>query len=126
MTTQTLLMIQDDEQLNYLLTFMLDRENFSVVVAPDGKQAEEVIETIEPPTAVITELMLPYRTGYEIIQQIRSRTEWNAVPIIVLTAKSGERDILRAFELGADDYIIKPFHPAELIARLRHHLHKRQ
>ncbi len=117
-------MIQDDEQLAYLLTFMLDRDNFSVEIAKDGQRARQLIDSMTPPVAIITELTLPYANGYELIQHIRAKKEWAKLPIIVLTAKSGERDILRAFDLGANDYVIKPFHPAELIARLRHHLHK--
>lgn len=120
----TILLIQDDEQLTYLLTFLLEREGFKVTVARDGQQAQQRVDTAPAPSAVITDLMLPYKTGYELIQHMRATPGWTAVPILVLTSKSGERDILRAFELGADDYVIKPFHPAELIARLRHHLRK--
>lgn len=118
-------MIHDDEQLAYLLTFMLEREGFAVEHARDGQQAGDRIDHAPPPAAVLTDLMLAYKTGYELIAQMRLKRDWDATPIIVLTAKSDERDILRAFDLGVDDYVIKPFHPAELIARLRHHLKKK-
>lgn len=125
MTAPRILIIQEDEQLTYLLTFMLDREGFVVEHVKDGEQADHRIGNSPPPAAVLTDLMLPYKTGYELLQHMRAREAWRTVPVIVLTAKSGERDILRAFDLGADDYVIKPFHPAELIARLRHHLRKK-
>lgn len=116
---QTVLVVEDDEQIAYLLQFMLGREGFNVIVAADGEQAVNHIESISPPSLVLLDVMLPYLDGFELIERIRGKAEWRNVPVIMLTAKSRERDIVHALQAGANDYIVKPFQPGELIARLR-------
>jgi DNA-binding response OmpR family regulator len=68
---------------------------------------------------VILDLMLPYIDGFELLVQIRESAEWYRVPVVVLSGKVSERDIVRAIELGADDYVTKPYKPLELSARIR-------
>ena len=118
----TVLVIEDNEEIAYLLKFMLSREGFTVVLAPDGMKASKLIDEIVPPEVVVSDIMLPYMDGYQLIAQMRGKPEWRDVPIIMLTSKSQERDITRALEAGANDYIVKPFRPKELIARLRRFL----
>ncbi len=117
-----ILVIEDNEEIAYILKFILSREGFSVLHAQDGLKASKIIEEVAPPKLVISDIMLPYVDGYELIAKIRGKPLWSEVPIIMLTSKSQERDITRALDMGADDYVVKPFRPKELIARLRRFL----
>lgn len=114
--------VEDDESIGFLLNFMLSREGFEVVMATDGRQAKTVIDEISPPSLVLLDLMLPYADGYELNAYIRAKPEWRDVPVIMLTGRSQERDIVRALDAGVTDYIVKPFQPVELMARVRRHL----
>lgn len=113
------LVVEDDEIISYLLEFRLKREGFDVVVARDGHQASEYLETGTPPQLVLLDVMLPYIDGFELIARLRSKPEWKDVPVIMLTSKSQEQTIVRALDAGANDYVVKPFRPDELMARLR-------
>jgi DNA-binding response OmpR family regulator len=113
------LVVEDDEHINYLLDFILAREGFTIHAAKDGKQAMELVDTITPPQLALLDVMLPYADGFQILAHIRAKPEWKDVPILMLTSKSQEKDIVRALEGGAADYVLKPFQPLELMARLR-------
>jgi DNA-binding response OmpR family regulator len=116
----TALVVEDDQIVVTLLEHMLSRRGFSVKVATDGRQALDLIETLPIlPTLVLLDVMLPYVDGFELIRTIRERAAWTEVPIIMLTAKSQEKNIVRALDNGANDYIVKPFRPEELMARIR-------
>ena len=114
-----ILVVDDDEHISYLLKFLLNRENYIVTVANDGKQALHQVEKLDPPDLVILDLLMPYVDGIQVIKHIRSKQEWNNVQIIVLSSNSQENDIVRALDCGANDFIAKPFKPEELVARLR-------
>jgi len=114
-----ILVVDDDEHISYLLKFLLNRENYIVTVANDGKQALLQVEKLDPPDLVILDLMMPYVDGIQVIKHIRSKPEWNNVQIIVLSSNSQENDIVQALDCGANDFIAKPFKPEELVARLR-------
>ncbi len=113
------LVVEDDEIISYLLDFRLKREGFDVIVASDGHQAFEYLENGTPPQMVLLDVMLPYLDGFELITRLRGKPEWFDVPVIMLTSKSQEQTIVRALDAGANDYVIKPFRPDELMARLR-------
>jgi len=116
----TALIVEDDQIVVTLLEHLLSRRGFSVQTAYDGKQAVGFIESLSnPPALVLLDVMLPYLDGFELIKKIRSRADWDAVPIIMLTSKSQEGNIVRALEEGANDYMVKPFRPGELMARIR-------
>ncbi len=116
----TVFVIDDDEHIGMLLQLLLERHGYQVQRAADGKQAERLIADSEMmPRLILLDVMLPYRDGFELMQQIRARQGWESIPVIMLTAKAMERDIVRAFDAGANDYIVKPFQPTELLARLR-------
>lgn len=117
--SRRVLIVEDDEHIAYLLEYMLQREGFATMRAADGRQAERIIESEAPPALVVLDIMLPYRSGIELIAMIRSRHEWADVPVLMLTAKSSEQDIVTALDAGASDYVVKPFQPNELLARLR-------
>jgi len=112
--------VEDDEIIVMVLQSMLSRRGFDVRIARDGRQAINFIDTLPgPPAFVLLDVMLPYVDGFELIGMIRGHVTWNAVPIIMLTAKSQEQSIVRALDDGANDYLIKPFRPGELLARIR-------
>ncbi len=113
------LVAEDDEQISYLLNFMLTREGYKVKVANDGQEAMDAIATIKVPKLVLLDIMMPVFDGYQLIAHIRNETNWKDVPIVMLTAKSQEKDIVKALEDGANDYIVKPFQPGDLISRLK-------
>lgn len=118
------LVAEDDEQLAYILRFILEREGFEVHAAPDGRTAKEFIATLPPPAIVLLDVMLPHVNGYELLAQLRATAGWQAVPVIMLTARSQEQDIVHGLEAGANDYMVKPFKPEELRARIRRLLKK--
>jgi DNA-binding response OmpR family regulator len=115
----TALVAEDDEQISYLLKFLLEREGFCVLLARDGLEAKNLVDRIEPPNLIILDIMMPYADGFEVLSCIRTKPGWTKLPVIMLTAKSQENDIVRALKTGATDYIIKPFLPEELKARIR-------
>jgi DNA-binding response OmpR family regulator len=119
-----ILVVEDDEQIAYLLQFMLAREGFQIVIARDGDEALQKVAEPPHPDAVLLDVMLPYRSGFEVIRLIRANPALAHIPLIMLTAKSAEADIVRALDAGATDYILKPFQPVELVARLRRHLRR--
>ena len=112
------LVVEDDEDISYLIKFMLSRDGFEVITAFDGREASRIIEESPPPQLVLLDIMLPYIDGFQLITQIRNKPEWHGVPVVMLTAKTQERDIVRALDSGANDYVLKPFQPDELLARL--------
>ncbi|MCP9340745.1 response regulator transcription factor [Stutzerimonas xanthomarina] len=118
-TSQRILMIEDEEDIAFLIRFMLERHGFVVDHAADGRQAMEKITTSSPPDLTLMDIMLPYHDGLELIERLRAEAGWEQVPVLMLTAKAREADIVRALELGADDYVTKPFQPEELLARIR-------
>ena len=119
MAAATALVVEDDPQIAHILKFILEREGYEVHHAADGRSAVSLIESLAPPAIVTLDIMLPHTDGYELLQRVRSRPGWETVPVILLTARSQEKDIVRALEAGANDYIVKPFKPDELRARVK-------
>lgn len=115
----TVLIVEDDSHILHLLRFILEREGYEAQVATDGRAAQGLIERIDPPAVVILDVMLPYVDGYQLLGEMRARAGWEKLPIIILTAKSQEKDIVRALDAGANDYVVKPFKPEELRARVK-------
>lgn len=115
----TVLLVEDDEHIAMLVRFIVEREGFEVHEAPDGRAAAALVDTAPPPVVALLDVMVPYLSGFDLIERIRTSPTWSAVPIIMLTAKSGEQDIVQALDLGANDYVVKPFRPEELMARIR-------
>ena len=113
------MVVEDDKSVAMLLRFLLERDGFRVDSAADGREAQRLIATLVPPAIVLLDIMLPYADGFELIANIRSQPGWEKLPVMMLTAKGSERDIARALDAGADDYMVKPFQPDELKARLR-------
>lgn len=118
----TVLVIEDDEHIAHVLKFMLERQRYRVTVAADGRAACALIEGGKAPDLVLMDVMLPFVDGFELVRIARAQPGWQAVPIVMLTAKTMEQDIVRALDAGANDYVLKPFQPNELLARLRRYL----
>jgi DNA-binding response OmpR family regulator len=118
-STHRALVVEDDEHIAYMLRFMLERAGYDVILAANGRDAQAAIENVAPVDVVLLDLMLPYVSGYQLIAEIREDRDWQYVPIVVLSGKILEDDIVRALDLGASDYVTKPFRPEELLARLR-------
>ena len=113
------LVVEDDEHIAYLLQFILERDGFVVHLARDGREAKQFIEQNAPPSIVLLDVMLPFIDGFSLVTLLRAQPAWKTVPVIMLTAKTQEKDIIRALDEGANDYIVKPFQPAELLARIK-------
>lgn len=113
------LVAEDDEQISYLLRFLLEREGYRVLLARDGNEVIRLIDEIPPPRLAILDIMMPYADGFELLARIRAKPDWRDTPVIMLTARSQEKDIVRALDMGASDYVVKPFLPEELKARIR-------
>jgi len=110
-----ILIVEDEESLADSVRYNLEREGFAVAVAIDGRRALEQFRA-EPPSLVILDLMLPEVSGLDVCRAIRAESD---VPIIMVTAKDSEADKVAGLELGADDYVTKPFSVRELVSRVR-------
>ncbi|MDH5558556.1 MAG: phosphate regulon transcriptional regulator PhoB [Alphaproteobacteria bacterium] len=113
-----ILIVEDESALSTLLAYNLEKEGFTVRIAEDGERAIEALAE-EPPDLVLLDWMLPHVSGIEICRRIRRDPATHDLPVIMLTARGEEADRIRGLETGADDYVTKPFSPAELIARVR-------
>jgi DNA-binding response OmpR family regulator len=112
-----ILVCDDDEMLVDLLVYRLESRGFEVLIARDGGQAIAMAEN-ERPDAIVLDAMMPVMNGEQVLREFRSREQNRSIPVLMLTARRQERDIVGALELGANDYLIKPFIPEELISRL--------
>ncbi len=122
---QQILVVEDEEAIVQLLEYNLRAEGYETIIARDGEEAIELALTAEP-DAILLDWMLPLKSGLEVCRQLRRRSETGDIPIIMLTARSEESDKLRGLDMGADDYLTKPFSPSELLARLRAVLRRSQ
>ncbi|HKT61555.1 MAG TPA: response regulator, partial [Gemmatimonadales bacterium] len=111
------LLVEDEEQLRRVMKDLLEREGYIVSEARDGIQALDQVDR-HAPDIIVLDLNLPGLDGYSVLQQLRSRAATRTIPVMVLTAKGDEDNEVRVFELGADDFITKPFRARALSARL--------
>jgi len=112
------LVVEDEHDISDLVRFHLEQEGFAVVVSPDGEKALEIARR-QRPALVILDLMLPGTPGLEVCRLMRSDERLADVPIVMLTARAGEADRVVGLEMGADDYVTKPFSPKALVARVK-------
>ncbi len=115
----TILVVEDDETIAELLQFMLERSGYVPVRLTNGRDAVAHIESEPPPALAIFDVMLPYDDGFKLVSRARAQPGWADVPLLMLSAKSQEHDIVKALDAGANDYVIKPFQPRELLARVK-------
>ncbi|HLB19298.1 MAG TPA: response regulator [Gaiellaceae bacterium] len=113
-----ILIADDDPDILELVGFRLERAGYEIMRATDGEEALQLISERVPDLAVL-DVMMPKVTGYEVTRRLRDNEATNGVPVILLTARVQEADVERGFEVGADDYLKKPFSPQELRARVQ-------
>jgi len=118
MAKNTILIVDDEEDILELLNYNLTREGYQVLMAQSGEQALESAQR-ELPGLIILDLMLPGIDGLDVCRELKKDSKTQNIPIIMLTAKGEEADIVTGLELGADDYVTKPFSPKVLLARVR-------
>ena len=111
------LVIEDDDHIWKIIQYKLKSENHEPIWANDGLKAMKLLEEIKP-DLIISDIMVPYMDGIQILKEIRSKEELKDIPVIMLTSKSQEKDVIHGLKMGAQDYITKPFSPAELILRV--------
>ncbi|HSB42832.1 MAG TPA: response regulator [Methylomirabilota bacterium] len=115
---QRVLIVEDEPDIRDLLVFHLEREGYQVTKSRSGAEAVRLARAA-PPDLVLLDLMLPEMDGLEVCRRLRRDPATQAVPIVMLTARGDEVDRVLGLELGADDYVVKPFSPRELVARIR-------
>lgn len=118
MGKDTILLVEDDPDIVELVRYNLEREGFTVIAAGNG-EAGLAAATEQRPSLILLDLMLPGMEGLDVCRELRRWEATREVPLIMLTAKSDEADIVLGLGLGADDYVTKPFSPKQLIARIR-------
>jgi len=116
-----ILVIEDEPANIQTLSTLLKERGYQINIATNGRQALEVLERIRP-DLILLDIMMPEMDGFETCRRIKASTAWREIPIIFLTAKTDTADIVRGFELGAVDYVAKPFNAHELLARVNTHL----
>ena len=121
----TVLLVEDEESLRKVMRDLLERDGYVVAEAADGIQALDAVDR-HAPDVILLDLNLPGLDGYSVLQQLRSRASTSRIPVIVLTAKGDEDNEVRVFQLGADDFLTKPFRARALAARLEAVLSRRR
>lgn len=115
---ETILVAEDQAHIRALIEFKLKNAGYKVVAVDNGEEAlKKAIEL--HPDMVLLDVMMPLMTGFEVLAALKQKSETKQIPILLVTAQSSESEILKGLEMGADDYITKPFSPNELAARIR-------
>ncbi|MCA9923586.1 MAG: response regulator transcription factor, partial [Anaerolineales bacterium] len=125
MVKQRILVVDDDKEIVRLLRSYLEKAGFEVLVAYDGGTAVHTLRR-DKPDLLVLDLMLPDMDGWDVTRLVRSDHQLLLTPIIMLTARVEDTDKIVGLELGADDYVAKPFNPPEIVARVRAHLRAKQ
>jgi len=115
---ETVMVIEDEKEIRELIRYNLERAGYRVHAVADGDEGLQQLFSSRP-DALVLDLMLPGRSGLEVLRELRGEPSTHDMPVVVLTARSAEMDKLLGFEHGADDYLTKPFSPRTLIARVR-------
>ncbi len=115
---ETILIVEDEKDIAKMLDYNLKKEGYKVIIADDGEDALDAANT-KHPDLILLDLMLPGLDGLEVCKELKGERKTKSIPVIMLTAKAQESDKVVGLELGADDYVTKPFSPRELIARIK-------
>lgn len=118
MNREQILIADDDPIILNFLRSLFTEKGFQVITAEDGERALEMAK-IYHPDAIVTDLIMPYRDGYDLIKVLKKEPRLKDIPVIILSMKDREDDIVKGLEEGADDYMIKPFNALELVTRVR-------
>jgi two-component system alkaline phosphatase synthesis response regulator PhoP len=122
-TPRQIMVVEDDEAVAALLKHLFSNENYEVKVVKDGLDAKKHVKPNAPkPDVMLLEMMLPSVSGYDLLHHVRDTEGWADVPVVVLSSVWREEEVDRAIKLGANDYITKPFHLKQLVARVNQHI----
>ncbi|MDT8328411.1 MAG: phosphate regulon transcriptional regulator PhoB [Roseovarius sp.] len=119
----TVLLVEDEPAQREVLSYNLEADGFRVLTACNGEEALLLVEE-SPPDIIVLDWMMPNVSGIEVCRRLKTRSETRAIPIIMLSARSEEVDLVRGLETGADDYMVKPYSVVELLARVRAQLRR--
>jgi len=125
MPKETILIVEDEEDILELVQYNLKRDGYTVLTAMSGEEALRIVLN-KRPDLIVLDLMLPEIDGLEVCKRLKGNPDLERIPVIMLTAKGEESDIVAGLEIGADDYIAKPFSPRVLLARVRAVIRRRQ
>jgi DNA-binding response OmpR family regulator len=115
---KTILVAEDDPVTRRFVVSLLEERGYQVLVAEDGEHAVSLAVSATP-DLLVSDLVMPYRDGYEVLRAIRNDERVKSLPVLILSMRDREEDIVRGFESGADEYVVKPFNAREFLARVR-------
>jgi DNA-binding response OmpR family regulator len=122
---KTILVAEDDPVSRRFVVSLLEERGYEVLVAEDGEHALELARSAEP-DLLVSDLVMPYRDGFEVLRAIRNDPKIAHLPVLILSMRDHEDDVVRGLESGADEYVVKPFNARELVARIRKLLERRR
>ena len=125
LNTERILIIEDDPEIQELLSFVMSKEGWKLLLAKTGEQGLELLKKGNI-HCILLDLMLPGMDGLKVLKKIREKEQYHNIPVIITSAKGEEADVVSGLELGADDYVVKPFSPRVLIARIRAGLRRQE
>lgn len=118
-----ILITDDDDELRHLVSFHLETQGYDVATASDGEACWQRIQgTGSDPDLLLLDVMMPGMDGFQVLQRVREHEALSELPVIMLTARGTEADVVKGLDIGATDYLTKPFRSQELLARVRRHL----
>ena len=123
MARARILIADDDRVTSRFVRSLLQGEGYEVLVADDGEHAFE-LALEHRPDLIVSDLLMPYRDGFEVLRAVRGEKHLARIPVVILSMKDREEDIVRGLEEGADDYVVKPFKARELVVRIRKQLQR--
>lgn len=118
-----IVLAEDEPQIARLVEFKLKKEGYQVTWKENGEEALKAIKA-DKPDLILLDVMMPVMDGYEVLRRLKEDENLRSIPVVMLTARAQERDVVKGIDMGAEDYITKPFHPAELLARVKRILGK--
>ena len=125
MSKKKILVIDDEKSIRFIIENTLKHE-FDVISLPNGREALDYLEAGNFPDLIICDLIMPELSGFEFLEKIKSSGFFDDIPIMILSGREWSKDKIRCFELGAEDYVVKPFNPSEVIARIKRRLAVRE
>ena len=120
-----ILVAEDDPVTRRFVVSLLEEHGYEVLVAEDGEHAVATAKSATP-DLIVCDLVMPFRDGYEVLRAIRNDDQMSHIPVVILSMRDREEDIVRGFEQGADEYVVKPFNARELVSRVRKLLEPRR
>lgn len=121
--SKKIVLAEDEPQIARLIEFKLKKEGYSVTWKENGEEALKAIKA-DKPDLILLDIMMPVMDGYEVLRRLKEDENLKSIPVVMLTARAQEKDVVKGIDMGAEDYITKPFHPAELLARVKRILGK--